>query len=514
MAEEVIEAAPPAPPHRALLGVAALLVVLFVAVLNTVPLASNDLWIQMKIGQLTVDSGRIPRTVLFPFTPARDAVFNAHEWLPSILFHVLDRAIGIDRLLLVQGAAGLAQFGLSWLLARRLCASAPTALLLAASAMLVANYRYVLRPELFALALLTSLLLVLNGYRDSGRASALLWTVPIAILWANCHGSFVLGPVVAGTFALGEGLQALADHNDARWPQRLRRGIRAGLPYALCALAMTLSSMVNPRGPELLRFAFQVQASDAMHTQIKEWLPTFDPRVVGEPPFRIFVAAVGASLALAVAQWRRLTVADTLLFALFTGLAMQRNRHIVWFGFIALAFCARLIGRRAPRREIEQGLSVLAAGLGLAGLCGCLLFGNTRGATIFESPSNNFSAAMARELEDPSLTGNVYNSYELGGELIYRDWPRLKPSIDSRVDSYGDDYFYAHQQLLVNQPALLQFLSTYGVTHMLLLRRDFDNAVKRMPAVQAQWHIRLADSKMVLLERNPPAAPATPSTAR
>jgi len=43
---------------------------------------------------------------------------------------------------------------------------------------------------------------------------------------------------------------------------------------------------------------------------------------------------------------------------------------------------------------------------------------------------------------------------------------------------------------------------------MLLLRRDFDARVRFMPTIAADWHVRLGDERMLLLERNHRAAPA------
>ncbi len=108
---------------------------------------------------------------------------------------------------------------------------------------------------------------------------------------------------------------------------------------------------------------------------------------------------------------------------------------------------------------------------------------------------------MTAQLADPALSGNVFTSYELGAELVYRDWPRLKPSIDSRIDSYGDAYFIAHERMLSDEPALTDFLAAHGVNHMLLMRRDF-GGISRMPGIRAQWHVRSSDRKMLLLERN------------
>ncbi len=481
------------------------LAVLLVLVMNVVPVGNNDIWTLMKVGQLIIDTGKIPDTVLFAFTTVRDNHFNAHEWLVSVIYHEFDRLLGLKRLMWVTGVFALLQFALCVALARRRSSGLGAALLMAMLAMGCANERYVLRPELFALLFIVLLLMVLDHYRTEQRRTTLLWLLPITILWANCHGSFILASAITGLFAFGEGLSA-AIAAPGPTPQRLREGLRAGLPYAVAALAMTAACAINPAGWALLKFPFQLQQSEVMRQYIKEWLPTFSPLFVVVRPFWIFAAVFVAALALVVALWRHLRITDGLLLAVFAVLALERSRHIVWFGFVALYVCAGLVGHVTLTRRRELGLRAASAALALVATCACALFGNAEYAYVYEVPSDNFSKAMVAELADPRMSGNVLTSYELGAELIYRDWPRLKPSIDSRVDSYGDDYLLFSIQLLENENLLNLFLEGNHVSYMLLLRRDFDLGIRAMPSIRANWHIRLTDGEIFLLERNVPLA--------
>lgn len=481
--------------------------VIFAALLmlqmTVVPVANNDVWILMKVGELIVDTGKVPDTLLFPFTTVRDNHFNAHEWLVSIIYHECDRLLGLRHLMWVVGAFALVQFSLCVALARRLSGSLGVALVMAMMAMACANARYVLRPELFALLFFILLLTVLERWRAQRRWTILAWTVPLTVLWVNCHGSFLLAPVVVGLYALGQGLTA-ARAAAGTTAQRLRAGWHAGLPLGVAAVAMTASCVANPAGWRLLLFPFQLQHSEAIRALIKEWLPTFSHLFVVEPPFWVFVVVATAATAVVIRLRRHLEATDVLLYLFFLAIALERSRHIVWFGFVALAVCARLVGRASADPRREQGMRVGAALLAVAGLAVTFVFGNVSRAHIYYSPSDNFSPVMARELSDPTMTGNVLNSYELGGELIYRDWPRLKPSIDSRVDSYGDDYLLFHIRVLQDEKLLNLFLEGNQVNYMLLLRRDMDLGPRGMPSIRANWHIRLTDGDQYLLERNHP----------
>jgi hypothetical protein len=469
-----------------------------------IPMWGNDFWLQARVGQVIVETGEIPRTVLFPFTEAQHQPFNAHEWLPSVLFHLLDQAFGYERLNFVLGALGLTLFAVVLASARRLTGSLGLSLALALMASAVANYRQVLRPEILALVLMALLLWLLASVRSRGSALRKLpWVVPMGALWANTHGSFLLGPGVCGLFALGQALQAAHSswRSGVSWRTAAIDGFRAGWPYAAAAGAMALASLLNPLGVGLWHFALSLSTSEITKMAINEWQATLTPDFMVLPPFVLFVGA--AVLVAALLFWRRRQVewTDLLLLLFFLAMALGRRRFIVLFGFVAAVVCAMVIGRGAVSQSLERVLLLSVIGTSIIGMALASQFGNARGSYPYYSPSHNFSEPMVRLIERDSMRGNVFNSYELGAELIYRAYPRLRPSIDSRIDSYGDDYYMSLTTILVDEPRLNRFLATYDVNHMLLLWRDF-NYLKGMKSLQdAGWRMEFADHKAVLLTR-------------
>jgi hypothetical protein len=494
--------APRLPADAALRITAVVAAVALVCILTFVPPSTNDFWLQARIGQLIVKTGEIPRTVLFTFTEARDHSFNAHEWLPSVLFHLMDSAWGYDRLVFVHGSFGLLLFGLGAGLAWRLTRSLGASLLLGASAVVVANYRHVLRPELFALVFLLLTLHVMVSYQKCGRWPVLLWVLPLGVVWANSHGSFLLGPIVAALFAAGEALQAVwRAPPGLSWARRLRLGLRAGVPYGAAALAMLAVSAINPLGFGLLRFALTLSTSEVTKIHINEWNPTLTRDFMRSPPFVFFAAMFFASVAAMLFGRRTVRLADVALVIAFAGLALQRVRFVALFGFAAILACARGLGER--RVPLERWLLVTVSIACAAGIAAAVRMGNVRGAYPWFSPSTDFTEPMLEQLADTAVSGNVITSYELGAELIYRAWPRLKPSIDSRIDSYGDAYFLSHHQLLQDEAVLRRFVAAHDVRYMLLLWRDFV-VIKDMPRIhEDRWRLIFRDHKMVLLTRKP-----------
>jgi hypothetical protein len=146
-------------------------------------------------------------------------------------------------------------------------------------------------------------------------------------------------------------------------------------------------------------------------------------------------------------------------------------------------------------------LPALVVALCVVGAAALASFGNFYRAYPYETPSWNFTPPLIDYVEANRLEGNVLNSYELGAELIHRFYPRLRPSIDSRLDSYGEMYFLHSLRLMQSEPEMLKFIGEYDVRYMLLLWRDFES-VRPMKGLAANgWSVRFADHKMVLLGR-------------
>jgi hypothetical protein len=482
--------------------------IVVVALLTFVPLSTNDFWLHAAIGRVIWASGEIPRTALFPFTEASEFPFHAHEWLSSVALYLLDEHLGYDQLLFVKGLVGFALFGLAFRLSHRLSASVVASLLVSLAAMAAANYRFWLRPELFALLFTLAVLNLLVEYRASGKWRYLLGCAPVGLVWANSHGSFPIALVIAASFAAGAAIESLR----AARSLRFREAAVAALPYLACLSLMGLAMLVNPYGPQLFRFAWELQGSQFLRSHIYEWMPTLSGPFVGSRGFWAFIVFLALAAALLAAGWKSVPPAGALLLLVFGYLALHTQRHIVFFAMVCVFPLSSAVGALAPRLE---RLPLARPGL-LGVLLGCsallLRYGNLYGGYPHFVESRNFSPLLVEYLDNRELEGNVLNSYALGAELVYRYYPRLRPAIDSRADVYGKEYFEHLAALHGDEQALRQFLARYRVRYVLLLWPEFDQGIRRMPHIRDEgWRIVFADHKAVLLAR--PAARLNPVEA-
>lgn len=455
-----------------------------VVLLTCVPPSSNDLWLQITIGGMIWNGGGIPATVLFPFTEVKDFPFHAHEWLPSVAFYLLYGALGWNKLALVTGLLGLATFALAARLAWRLTGSFPVSIFLALLMMATINYRYLLRPEIFACLFVLIELTLLAEYRLTGRRAWLAGLVPLALVWANSHGSFPVGLAIAGLFAAGEAISA--------------RRIAAGLPYAAALAGMTAATLLNPMGYKLFYFSWDLRRWRSLQTYIHEWTGTFSPYFMDERGFWAYACLLAVCAAALLACWRRAGATELLLLAAFGALSLDRQRYVLFFALVALYVLARLAGPAAASgKRLTAALLVLV----VAGTAALAQYGNFRRAYFYEAASLNFSPLLVEYIEEQKPRGNVINSYELGAELIHRFYPALRPSIDSRVDSYGEMYFLHMLELLSDEREMLKFIDQYDVRYMLLLQRDFERVKQMEGLLRSGWKTRFADRRMVLLAR-------------
>ncbi|UCE85857.1 MAG: hypothetical protein JSU66_16265 [Deltaproteobacteria bacterium] len=400
------------------------------------PLASNDVWIHLTTGRLILEDGEIPRSDRYSFTAAGNR-YVAHEWLAATYYALAERAAGTTGVIVAgKLVPGIALLGVLLLAFRTTGAPPATFLPVLLLVLTLARHRIIVRPELFAALLAVTLVWLLLRDRRQARAGgsrrALLFTIPLAALWANLHGSFPIGIVVVLAFAAVELAEPLFWPRDATgrrwrllaaaaalcaagglttlepgvfgWPaaavlalyaallaadaagplfaepgagRRARRAwapsARRSLPLLAAAAGMTLAVMANPRGAEIYLFPFEFTAGVTAVTQnIEEWKPLLDaPLLRGTLAYAtyLWVLAVWGG-ALAIAAYRgRLGLLEVTLLA---SLGVLPLRHARWMAFFALATAPALVATldaaRRAPRAAASGRSVRIAAAALLGL--------------------------------------------------------------------------------------------------------------------------------------------------
>jgi hypothetical protein len=280
------------------------------------------------------------------------------------------------------------------------------------------------RPHLLVWPLLAAWMWLMLRAREQDRAPPLSCAL-LMTLWANLHGSFVLGIGIAGLF----GLEALLFSGDRT------RVLRTWVPFGIACVAAVfinangVSGVVHPLRMEDLQ----------MLPLIDEWKPS-NPKVT---PF--FFAILALTLALIAWKRPRLMWTRWLLLAGMLGLALLQVRHQAMLAIIAAMVLPEGFGRKGvafvPADRAAIGV-VSAAALALIIARAILPLSPVENET---NPWKLIAQVPAQYRSQP-----VLNGYSMGGPLILSG---IRPFIDGRGDMYGDALVADYVRISRGDPA-------------------------------------------------------------
>ncbi|HEX2559051.1 hypothetical protein [Phenylobacterium sp.] len=405
-------------------------------------LNDGDTYWHLAAGEWMLAHGEVLHADPFSYTFAGKP-WTTHEWLSEIVMGLVFRAGGWGGVMaLTAAAAALAGALVAGYLRPRLGLVPLTLTLLLGLACLAPGL--LARPHVLAFPVLAAWAIALLRARDEGRAPSLL-LLPLMAVWANLHGSFVLGLALIGPFAL----EALIEGRARPWPV-----VRAWGLFGLGALA---AAALTPHGPQGLIFPFQLMGMATAPT-IDEWrsLDFSDPQPLEFGLMALLL--VGFSRGLKVPPLRLILLLGLL------HMSLQHGRHAMVLGLLAPLLLAD------PLRQVTTAAEPLAPPSSLSiGLVIALIAGLTAGRMAAQparidaltTPATALAAVPADIARQP-----VLNEYGFGGYLIFAG---LRPFIDGRADMYGDDFIRTYDRAVSGNPeALAETLERHGVRWTIL----------------------------------------------
>lgn len=384
-------------------------------------LGDPDIWWHTRVGAWIWQNGRLPTTDSFSHSFAGQP-WIAKEWLSQLLFFwSYDAAGWTGTALLAELAVVAAGTALYWALSESL--PPVRALGVTVLALFLASPAILARPHVLSLA--PAIIWTHQMFRAAaaGRAPhpALLL---VLMLWANLHGAFTLGFVIAALAGLEAFLKAPRDRGLLmKWLVFL----------ALCPLA----AMAHPYGWNAILATWWFAGGNEAMPLVAEWQP-FDAPAMW-PQELALLALLLAGLLSGV----RLSPARALLVVLLLHMALTHARFVFFlFALMPVAVVPVLVQQfrflsadswRAARRDGLETWVLRAGRPLLACLCACLLGVGLLQAMVLRStpPAERALAGALGAAKAMALTGHVFNAYDFGGILIFNDIPTF---IDGRAE--------------------------------------------------------------------------------
>jgi hypothetical protein len=456
------------------------------ASISTVDLAYN-----VRAGGIVLDTRALPSPDAFTFT-AGGSPWVDQQWAAQAILAAVHRLGGWSLLAVVRALL----VGLTFWLVLGACRSAGAGLRVAAWLTLggfaVGLVTLGLRPQLLGMVLFAGTLAIL-ARRD--RRPGLVWALPLIVaVWANVHGSFVLGPAAV--------LIAWLSDLPAR-----RSGVGRLLLVGLLSAAATL---VNPYGVGVWAYAAGVAADPTIRRLITEWQPTALLSFSGA----VFYGSVAGTAALltlivrragggAAGRIVRRTWPTLAWLAGLATLGAFAERGVAWWSIAAPIALAGLLGlavggpvdeasdRPRPPSRAPAGSLVTTAIVAVLLVAVVALLPTWRRGDPLYGPDGLLTDAP-RGITDAVLaqagpTSRIWNAQRWGSWLEFAV-PVAPVAVDSRIELIPADAWADHLALSGGAADCSAILDRRGVT---IVAADAEEQRGLIPLLRASAGWRL-----------------------
>jgi hypothetical protein len=430
------------------------------------PLWHTDLWGHLAYGRLIVADRVLPATE--PLMPLSQGIrFTDLAWLSEVLGYLAFQWKGAAAIQFAYAASITACLAvIAYRTATRTGSVWAAVLAIAACTWLEWQQFLIVRPQLAALVCFTCLFALLSARR---LRPVCFLVVPILFgLWANLHGSFVVGFVMIAGFAAGRAVDLLRKKapSSSVWRDARFRQILGLLGVAV------LGTLANPYGWRIFQIAWRT-AGNPNFAELVEWKPLTLEMRQGQ-------AALAVSIALLVAYWRtprRIAAVEFILLVALGLSAMRTSRMIVWWAPVAASYLGLhcgAIGRRFLTRRslpptesrVRTSLAWTLAGslmIGVVALCSPLGQAIVLGkeSTPAESYSSQTPLGATAYLNAHPPQGQVFNTYEWGDYLLWAGQQNLRVFVASHAHLVPREVWLDYLRVIAVQEGWERILDRY-----------------------------------------------------
>jgi len=391
----------------------------------------------------------IPKSDPFSFTFASKP-WIAHEWLSELFIFGIFKLGGFSLLILIFSVVITATFLFSYLRSPEISKPylAGFAVLLGAITSLPI---WGVRPQMFNLFFISIFLLLLDSLR---RSNNIKWLIPIpliTILWVNMHAGFILGITIEIIYIFGFLFETVL--NKYHKKEKISKTTQRSFWILVCVLGASIfAALINPTGFRILAYPFQTLTDSSMQTYISEWFSPDFHQVIWQPFAFLILILIGAGMI----GIQPISITKVLLTLVFGYGALRSIRNIPLFAVVIIPVLAEQLSpltKFIPDEQKESHHFRYIASIALLALIIILSLG-------FFQVTNNIERSEAETFPKDAVTwimendpkGNLFNSYNWGGYIIWKLSPDHPVYIDGRADLYGKEFVLRYTEIYFAKP--------------------------------------------------------------
>jgi hypothetical protein len=489
------------------------------------PITNTDIWWHLTAAREMFAQKSILYFDPFSYTLNNPEWINLH-WIFQLLAYVTYTFSGAGGLVFIKC---ITVFGMGLFLSlifqnkRYMICTATIFTLLIYSA----RHLILARPLVITLVCIAIFICFFERFLSTRKLFYLFLLLPLQIIWTNSQGLFLIGPVIAGCYLLGNTLNRIVYNLTVR--PSIQWDIKKILPveFSIFFLLILCSCLLNPYGWQGFLFPFKLlgridpSQANIYARNISENMPFFS--LTGKDihyTYAVILATVGVLLSFLV-NIRDFRWTHILLFGIFLYLAFMAKRNIILY-FIVIPPIIGYNYSVSMKDEGQKGLirTLLAKQnrtikMGVLGTVAIILiftlFLHARTITKFPTKSTlspfRVPTGAVEYLKDHPVEGRMFNSIRYGGYLMWHFSPEKKVYIDGRLIIRPPGYFADYLSILDNPVLFPPVADRFGITHAILPTAIF---YRSMPLVKwlyisPAWDMVFADGNSVVFvksERN------------
>jgi len=331
----------------------------------------------------------------------------------------------------------------------------------------------------------------------------------LQLVWVNLHIYFFVGMLTVGVF-LFESLVGLVAYKAPESPSRRD-------PWKVLAavlLATFAASCINPAGLHGVVYPLFIFQGYGFPVIENNSVPAILQAGFQFLPLTYFLIIFGVLclswLYVFIKDRSNVSLGNFVLTLFFSALAWWTIRNFAMFAFFALPLTAinlRNAARAPSMRWLTAPIRISSAAAAVAVLLVLInpayFFAGGRGAFGIGLKEDNLAALEFLRREN--FQGPIFNSFDVGGYLMYALYPRERVYVDNRPEAYpatffAEDYF----SLLVNDEKWRSSLGAYRFNTIVINPSGHSAAaenftVRRM--LDSDWAAVFFDKDILILAR-------------
>src|SRR5579864_534569 len=477
----------------------ALMLLLFVGGFGwTTLLADGDTGVHIRTGDWILSTRTAPTHDPFSYT-LPDKPWYAWEWLADVVFAALFRAAGLKGVVLFSGTVVCLAVTILFRHMVWRGAGIHIAVLLSLLVVNALRFHFLARPHIFTTLLAAVSLWLLNS--DWEKPCRKLWLlVPIAVVWTNLHGGFLVLILAAMLYGAGALLRREWD--------RARR-------YGTLAVACSAATLINPYGWNLHFHIWAYLRSDWLVKTIDEFRsPQFREGSMLSFEILLFLGLIFVMNLIRARQYP-----DVLLILCWAHAALLSVRHVTIYAIAATPAIAQQLGIgwdrwttgqshssvRGVVRDLVREWTPQATRTSLWPFLFLCVLALTNLGSRWPSDFPNVSFPTTLVSRNASLLAGtdheesrILNPDFWGGYLTFRLYPCRCVFIDGRSDYFGPKILGDYASLRSAADNWQELVDRYRFRFALVPRNwPLAGALRS----SAGWQLRDQDNQALLFER-------------